>query len=370
MTAGSSAQHPGDQVQDRAKCARQRGLAGGADVFFGEAVLEHVGFDQQHPVGEVAAEVAADGDGGQRDDPLEREHHDVLVGVQGPLQDRVPGDALAQGVRQPVRDLGDVVEAERPGGAGEDRPFALVGGRLAVGGGLRVDQGEQAADQVRLGGALLALDQQDRVRDAGQVGGDDPADREPVVIVGQVDQGPQRIQRAAALRFRQGVGQLGPAEDHRGLRLDRPAAGADPDALAGLGAHVDQHGVLMAADPQPDRLRVELGGLAFQHGDGVGQRGGGGDLAGAPPQRGREPGPQAVAAAGGQRHGDARAEPGHRVGAAVGGADQPVGILGHLRQHLGLPARLRLVGHRVGGQRRAVGEELLVAVASVHLQPP
>ena len=60
------------------------------------------------------------------------------------------------------------------------------GSRSAAGSGST--RAEQAADQVRLGGTPLVLDQQDRVRDAGQVGGDDPADREPVVLVGLVDQ--------------------------------------------------------------------------------------------------------------------------------------------------------------------------------------
>ena len=105
----------------------------------------------------------------------------------------------------------------------------------------------------------------------------------------------------------QRVGQLGAAEDHRGVGLDGPAAGGDGDALAGLGAHVDHDRVVVLADPQPHRPGVELAGLALEHGDAVGQRGGGGDLAGLPVQGGGQPGPDAVAGPGGERDGDLRA---------------------------------------------------------------
>ena len=165
-----------------------------------------------------------DGDGGQGDDALEGVHADVVIGMQDPLQDGVAGDALAQGVGQPGRDVGDVVEAERPRGAGEDGPFPLVSGRGPVGGRLRVDQRQQGPDQAGLGGALLPLHQQDGVRDAGQVGGHHPADGQPVILFGQVDQLPQPVQGAAALGSDEGVGELGAAEDDRRAGLDGPAA--------------------------------------------------------------------------------------------------------------------------------------------------
>jgi hypothetical protein len=155
-----------------------------------------------------------DRDGGEGDDALEGVHADVLVTVQHALQDGIPGHAFAQRVGQPPGYVGDVVEAERPGGAGEDGPFPLVPRRGAVGGGLGVDQGQQGADQVRLGGALFALHEQDGVRDAGQVGGHHPPDRQTVIVFGQVDQLAQPVQGAAALGLDEGVGQLGAAEDH------------------------------------------------------------------------------------------------------------------------------------------------------------
>ena len=99
----------------------------------------------------------------------------------------------------------------------------LVPGRGPVGGRLRVDQGQQGPDQVRLGRALLALDQEDGVRDAGQVGGHHPADGQPVILLGQVDQLPEPVQGAAALGLDEGVGELGAAEDHRGAGLHGPA---------------------------------------------------------------------------------------------------------------------------------------------------
>jgi hypothetical protein len=166
--------------------------------------------------------------------------------------------------------------------------------------------------------------------------GHDPGDREPVILLGQVDQLAQRVQGAAALGLDEGVGQLGPAEDHRGVGLHGPAGRVDSDALPGLGAHVDDDGVVMLADAQPDRAGVELAGLAVQDGDAVGQGGGGGDLAGLPVQGGGQPGPDAVPGAGGERDGDLRAELGDGVGAAVVRADQPVGVLGHRHQLLGL----------------------------------
>ena len=156
-----------------------------------------------------------DGDGGQCDDPLKGVHADVVIGVQDPLQDRVAGDAFAEGVGQPGRDVGDVVVAERPAGAGEDGPFAVVFGRGPFGGRLRVDQGQQGPDQVGLGSPLLALDQEDGVRDTGQVGGHHPRNREPVILLGQVHQGPDAIQGAATFGLDQGVGQFRAAEDHR-----------------------------------------------------------------------------------------------------------------------------------------------------------
>ena len=132
------------------------------------------------------------------------------------------------------------------------------------------------------------------MRDAGEIGGDHPADRQPVIVVGQVDQLPQPVQGAASLRLLQRVGQLGAAEDDRRAGLDGPAAGRDDDGLPGPGAHVDHDGAVVAGGPQPHRHRFQVGGLPYQHGDGIGQGRAGGDLAGLPVQGGGQPGPEAV----------------------------------------------------------------------------
>lgn len=49
--SGQLAEHADDQVEDGAERAGQRGLAGGLDVGFGPPLADHVGFDQEDPVG-------------------------------------------------------------------------------------------------------------------------------------------------------------------------------------------------------------------------------------------------------------------------------------------------------------------------------
>ena len=204
------------------------------------------------------------------------------------------------------------------------------------------------------------------MRDAGEIGGDHPADGQPVIVFGQVDQLPQPVQGAASLRFCQRVGELGAAEDDRRAGLDGPAAAGDDDALPGPGAHVDHDGAVVTGGPQPHRHRFEVGGLPYQHGDGIGQVRAGGDLAGLPVQGGGQPGPQAVLRFRRERHGDLRAQPGHGVGAAVVSADQPVGVFGHAHQDLRLARALALPGRRfLCGDGDAVRERLLTVITHI-----
>ena len=173
--------------------------------------------DGQQAFGEVAGEPAGV-DGREGDAAPEGEDVEVVVGVQGPLDDPVAGDGLAERVGEPVGDRRDVVEGHDPRGERRRPPTSACsrgGVRSGAGDGSTSETTRRAA--VRLGRALLADEGEDRVRDVGDEGGDEPADDEPQAGLVDVEQRPQAVEAAAA----GGLGQRG--GERRAAEQDRRA---------------------------------------------------------------------------------------------------------------------------------------------------
>ncbi len=190
-------QDGGCEVEDGAEDGGAAGFVRGLDLFVGASLVGADGFefDQEQPFGQVAAHRSGV-DGGHPDDALEGQDADVVVGVEGAFDHAVPGHRLAQGVGEPGRDAGDVVQHHGPGRRGLHGPGARVLGCRAQRGRGGVDQADQGAAGGGLAGALLSGQGQDRVRDVREDGGDQPGDQQPESGLADVEQVAQPVQPA------------------------------------------------------------------------------------------------------------------------------------------------------------------------------
>ena len=157
----------------------------------GGRLQENAAIFQISPTDEVADPAQEHGALGVNEAP-------IVVGKEGAAGDGSAVDELAKGVRQPARDLTDIVISQEPTVDGRRHQVARARRRVQGDAGVRIDQEPEHLYQRALGRRLLAVKHQDGIRTDRPQDRRQPGDHQAKISLGEVNVGPQQVDRAVA----------------------------------------------------------------------------------------------------------------------------------------------------------------------------